>query len=257
MDIQVWQIILLGAYVAFAQYDGLNPSFGFVKAAVAGGVAGLILGDPVTGLYVGGTLNLLSLGVASFGGAAVPDYCSGAVLGTAFAIMSGKGAEFGIGLAIPISLLLTQLDILARFSNTFFQQKANKYIKEGNIEGVERMNLMGNISWSLSRFLPVTLGLLLGSELMQVVVDYIPQWLMGGLKTAGGIIPALGIAILLKYLPVKRYVPYLLLGFVLAAYLNVPMLGIAIIGFAGALYAFTKKDSVYVANTSGGADEDE
>lgn len=257
MEIQLWQIILLAAYVAFAQYDGLNPGFGFVKAAVAGGVAGLILGDPITGLYVGGTLNLLSLGVASFGGAAVPDYCSGAVLGTAFAIMSGKGAEFGIGLAIPISLLLTQLDILARFSNTFFQQKANTYIKQGNIKGVERMNLMGNISWSLSRFIPVFFGLILGSELMQVVVDYIPQWLMGGLKTAGGIIPALGIAILLKYLPVKSYVPYLLLGFVLAAYLKIPMLGVAIIGFAGALLVFTKKDSVYVANANGGADEDE
>lgn len=257
MELELWQVLLLAAYVAIAQYDGLNPGFGFVKAAVAGGMAGLILGDPVTGLYVGGTLNLLSLGVASFGGAAVPDYCSGAVLGTAFAIMSGKGAEFGIGLAIPISLLLTQLDILARFCNTFFQQKANKYIEVGNIKGVERMNLMGNISWSLSRFLPVALGLLLGSELVQVVVDYIPQWLMGGLKTAGGIIPALGIAILLRYLPVKNYIPYLLLGFVLAAYLGIPMLGVAIIGLAGALIVFNKKDSVVVANTNGGADEDE
>lgn len=257
MDVHVWQIILLVGYVMLAQYDGLNPGVGLVKPIVSGVVAGLIMGDPLTGLQVGGTLTLMSLGVQSFGGSVVPDYCSGALLGTVFAIVSSEGAEFGISLAIPISLLLTQLDILARFGNTFLQQKANKYIEVGNVDAVERINLLGNISWSLSRGIPVALGLILGSELVKAIVTYIPQWLMGGLKTSGAIIPALGIAILLKYLPVKKYISYLLIGFVLAAYLKVPMLGVAFIGLAAALIAYNKEEVKGVANATIGSDEDE
>ena len=69
---------------------------------------------------VGGTLQLMRLGIAAFGGASVPDYFTGAVLGTAFAVISGNGAEYGIGLAVPVSLLMLQLDVVARFVTYFY-----------------------------------------------------------------------------------------------------------------------------------------
>lgn len=259
MNIQAWQIIVITLFIVIAQYDGLNTGFGLAKPVVAGAITGIILGDMTMGLLVGGTLNLLTLGVGNFGGAVIPDYTSGAVLGTAFGIMSGQGAEFGIGLGIPVALLLTQLDILARFTNTFFQHKADDYAKEGNIKMVERMNLMGLIPWALSRAIPVALGLIGGSSLVQWIVKEVPTWLMGGLKTAGGIIPALGIAILLKYLSIKRYAAYLLIGFVLAAYLKVPMLGVALagIGLALIVYERRKEAPVALANANGGDNEDE
>lgn len=75
----------------------------------------------------------MTLGVATYGGATVPDFLSGAIMGTAYAIISGKGAEYGIGVAVPIGLLLTQLDILGRMANTFFQHKADRYAEEGKI----------------------------------------------------------------------------------------------------------------------------
>ena len=100
MTIEWWQIALLTIYAGFSFYDGNNTTFGTVKPTIAGFFAGLILGDIQTGLIVGGTLNLLVLGVGNFGGASIPDYMTGALLGTAFAIESGKGAEFGVTLAI-------------------------------------------------------------------------------------------------------------------------------------------------------------
>ncbi|MBB6714494.1 PTS mannose/fructose/sorbose/N-acetylgalactosamine transporter subunit IIC [Clostridium gasigenes] len=257
MDIQLWQIIVITLFAVIAQYDGLNSGFGLAKPAVAGGIAGLLLGDMQAGLIVGGTLNLMSLGVGNFGGAVIPDYTSGAILGAAFAVMSGQGAEFGISLGIPVALLLTQLDILARFSNTFFQQKADKYANEGKYHLVERMNLMGLIPWALSRGIPVAIGLSLGSEFVQMIVTNMPAWLMGGLKTAGGIVPALGVALLLKYLSIKKYKAYLLIGFALAAYLAVPMLGISFIGLALALMTYEKRQESQVSVVGGGDDDDE
>lgn len=87
--IAVWQIALLTLYSGLAIYDGNNTTLGLVKPSMAGFFAGLIMGDMTTGLIVGGTLNLLVLGVGNFGGASIPDYMTGAVLGTTFAIISG------------------------------------------------------------------------------------------------------------------------------------------------------------------------
>ena len=198
MNIQWWQILLITLYAGFAFYDGNNTTFGTVKPTMAGFFAGLVLGDVTTGLVVGGTLNLLVLGIGNFGGASIPDYMTGALLGTAFAIQSGQGAEFGVTLAIPIGLLMIQLDILARFSNTYFQHRAERLVEEGNIEAAARMNILGLIPQSVSRMLPVFLALVFGSDFVNLVVNHLPMWLMNGLKTAGGILPSLGIAILLS-----------------------------------------------------------
>ena len=238
MTIQWWQILLMTIYAGFAFYDGNNTTFGAVKPTMAGFFAGLVLGDITTGLVVGGTLNLLVLGIGNFGGASIPDYMTGSLLGTAFAIQSGQGAEFGVTLAIPIGLLMIQLDILARFSNTYFQHRAERLVDGGNIDAAARMNLLGLIPQSISRMLPVFLALVFGSDFVNLVVNHLPMWLMNGLKTAGGILPSLGIAILLRYLPVSKNFSYLILGFVLAAYLKVPVLGAALVGLAFAVMSF-------------------
>lgn len=262
MHIAWWQILLLTAYSGFAIYDGNNTTFGTVKPTMAGFVAGLILGDVQTGLVVGGTLNLLVLGVGNFGGSSMPDYMTGALLGTAFAIMSGKGAQFGATLAVPIGLLMIELDVLARFCNTFFQHRAEKLVGEKQFKKAAHMNLFGIIPTSISRMLPVFLALVFGSKFVQSVVDNLPMWLMNGLKTAGGILPALGIAILLRYLPIKKNFAFLLVGFFLAAFLKVPVIGAAMIGLAMALVAFNidtpKNETVTESNSVNGEDmEDE
>lgn len=122
---------------------------------------------------------------------------------------------------------------------------------------MEKMNLLGLLPWALSRAVPVALGLSLGTTFVQSVVNNMPAWLMGGLKTAGAIVPALGVAILLKYLSIKKYVAYLLIGFALAAYLSIPMLGIAFIGLALALMTYERRQEGAVSIVGGGDDEDE
>lgn len=251
MSIEWWQILLLTLYAGLAFYDGNNTVFGLVKPVMTGFFAGLIMGDVKTGLTVGGTLNLLVLGVGNFGGASIPDYMTGALLGTVFAVQSGQGAEFGVTLAIPIGLLMIQLDILQRFTNAVFQHKAEKYVLQGNFSKAAKMNLLGLIPQSLSRMLPVFLALIFGSTFVQKIVDHLPLWFMNGLKAAGGILPALGISILLRYLPIKKNITFLILGFVLSAYLKIPVLGVALIGLAFAIYTFqNEKDEQPILQNS-------
>jgi len=243
MEISAWQIIVLTLYAFFSILDMLGPDIGLGRPIQAGFFAGLVLGDVKLGLLVGATLQLMILGVGTYGGASIPDFTTGAILGTAFGVISGQGLEFALGLAVPIGLFLVQLDVLARFSNTYFQHRADRYADEGNTGGIEIMNLLGALPWGLSRAIPVFLALIFGSTIVQNLLKVFPDWLMGGLKVAGGILPALGVAILLRYLPSKTYIPYLLIGFILAAYLNVSMVGVALAGVALALINFQSKNA--------------
>lgn len=237
MHLGVYQIIFITVFAFIAINDSLISNT-LIQPAIAGMIAGLIMGDVKTGLMVGGTLQLMALGIAAFGGASIPDYFTGAVLGTVFAIISGKGAEYGIGLAVPVSLLMLQLDVLARFCNVFLLHRVDKAIEANEVGKVQRLVLSGSIFWGLSRALPILLMLLVGDVAVTALTNNMPEWLMVGLKTAGGVMPVVGVAILLRYLPTKEYIPFLLIGFFLAAYLQVPMMGVSIVGVAAGVLIF-------------------
>lgn len=250
-------IFALSLYVAIAVLDQISIQIGPYSPLFGGAVTGLIMGDLTTGLTVGATLQLMTLGVATYGGATVPDFLTGSIMGTAYAIIAGKGPEYGIGLAVPIGLLLTQLDILARMTNTIFQHRADRFAEEGNANAVERQNIYGMIPWILSRVIPVVVGLAFGESVVNAINSFIPQWFMAGLKTAGLILPAMGIAILMRYLPLKNYWPFFIIGFAFMAYFSksISILGVALIGLAmaGVYLKFGTKETSAPATANAGA----
>lgn len=263
MEIQLWQIIILSLLGGIAQWDETNMKIGFRNPAITGFIVGIIMGDVKTGLLIGGTLQLMTLGIGSYGGATIPDYATATIIAGALAISTHQGINFAIGIGVPAALLLIQLDVVARMSNVFFQHKAEEYAEERKYEKIEFMNILGLSSWLISRFVPIFVCLYFGEGLVKSLLEISPAWLMGGLKVAGGVLPALGVALLLKYLPIKAYAPYFIVGFILVAYLKMQMLGVALLGFAVALYNFKKaqgqaqQTNPAVVAYTGGADEDE
>lgn len=253
------QIILLSFYGVIGIWDDLNPGFKLGKPVVAGMFAGIIMGNIEIGLIVGGTLQLMILGVGTYGGASIPDYMTGSIVGTAFAVSSGQGLEFALAIAVPVGLLMVQLDVMGRFCNTYFQHFADKGAQQRNYRKVELGNLLGMIPWGLSRALPIFLALFFGEDIVTTLLKASPEWLMNGLKIAGGILPAIGIAILLRYMPIKAYWMYAVAGFIAATYLKVPMLGIALIGLvaAGIVYARQDVAVTMLQQNEGGTIEDD
>ncbi len=242
-EISTTVIIILCLYTVIGVLDQISIQLGFYTPLFAGTITGILLGDLTLGLTIGATLQLMTLGVATYGGATVPDFLSGAIMGTAYAIISGQGAEYGIALAVPIGLLLTQFDILGRMTNVFFQHHADKCAEKGDYRGVEISNIMGAFPWILSRLIPVFIGLYFGETVAESINSIIPVWFMVGLKSAGSILPAMGIAILMRYLPIKKYYPYFIIGFVIIAFggSNFTILSVALIGFAFAVLNYNKQ----------------
>ncbi|GKS82194.1 PTS fructose transporter subunit IIC [Ligilactobacillus pabuli] len=284
MDISWWQILLLTLYAGYQILDELEINSSAGSAVFAGFITGVIMGDVKAGLLIGGSMQLTILGVGTFGGASRIDANSGTVLATAFSVAIGMKPEQAIAaIAVPVASLMIQTDILARFANTYFAHRIDKNIEDFNYSAINRNFLLGNLPWALSRMLPVFLALAFGGGLVTRVVNYLNtdlKWLGDGLAVAGAILPAVGFAILLRYLPVKKHFPYLVLGFTLTALLStiftnvqtlgtglqgvakgftgafnsLPMLAIALIGFG--LAAISYKNSLANNNRPSGPSQD-
>lgn len=229
----------------------LGPYLGlWHRPLIAGFGAGLILGDIQTGLFVGATLEMMSLGVHSYGGAVVPDYTTGAILGVTFGYLTGS-YESGIALGVPIALLGSYLDVLARLSTGICAHKADSHAANGNLKGMWRWHLFGSIPWGLSRAIPVFVGAFFGSEVATAFIEKVPVWLTNGFAAAGRAMPALGVAILLNYLPITKQWYFAIMGFILVCFLNLPMIAVGLIGLITAVIyveLYHKNDGAKVNN---------
>ena len=257
--IQWWQIVLLTLYSAYQICDELTIVSSAGSPVFAGFITGLIMGDVTTGLLIGGNLQLFVLGVGTFGGASRIDATSGAVLATAFSVSQGIDASLAITtIAVPVAALLTYFDVLGRMTTTFFAHRVDAAIERYDYKGIERNYLLGAVPWALSRALPVFFALAFGGAFVQSVVDLVKeyQWIADGLTLAGRMLPGLGFAILLRYLPVKRNLHYLAMGFGLTAMLTVLYsyvtgLGGAVAGVIGTLPKDVAEKIGFVNNFKG------
>lgn len=236
-----WQIALLTLYAGYQILDELQIYSAMSSPVFAGLVTGLVMGDMRAGLLIGASMQLTVLGVGTFGGASRIDANSGTILAAAFSISSGMKPTAAVAaIAVPVASIMIQTDILARFTNTFFAHKIDKMVDEYNYKGIERYFLAGALPWALSRMIPVGMALAFGGGFvanMARVLNTSWKWLGDGLATAGAVLPAVGFAILLHYLPVKKHFAYLILGFTVTmlfstVFGNIQVLGTAMAGVA-------------------------
>lgn len=217
---------------------------------------GIIMGDMQTAMIIGGTFQLMALGVANIGGSSVPNWGLAALVGIYIAIKTthniedAKAVDLAVG--VPVGMLGIQLDVIAKLLNTYVTHAAQKAANLGNFKKMNRIFWIGPLIFGLSTALPTALCVIFGEQIVKTILTFLPKWFTNGLSIAGSMLPVVGIALLLQVMPAKKYLSMLLIGFVLAGYLNIPILGISIIGFAIAYYFFTTKMSAPTAVTSNG-----
>lgn len=230
--------ILIGLYSGLCGIDSDNTLIHFHRPIVSGLIVGLILGDPQKGLIVGGTLELVFLGVMPIGGAQPPNSVIGGILGTAFAILTNVDAKVAIGIAVPFSIAVQAASNLIYTANAGFIHKADKYAEECDTRGIELMNLAGMIPMFIFFFLFSFVPLYFGANAAKAAIDSIPTVILDGFQVAGGMMPTVGFAILLRIMLKKDLVHFMLLGFVLATYFELSIVGVAIVATIIAAYTY-------------------
>lgn len=227
----VIQAILLGILGGIGIWDSrVMGMFMFDRPLVLGPVVGLILGDFQTGIIIGASLELVMMGIVGIGSATPPDTVSGSILATVFAITAKLDISAAVALALPIATLGQMVGILVRTANGYFVHKADRAAEAGDYQGVDRALWGGAALFFLAYFLLVFCGALLGSAVIGAFVDRIPASVINGFRVASGMLPALGIAILMKLLFNKKNAAFFFAGWALTALLGVNTVGAAVIG---------------------------
>ena len=211
------------------------------RPLVLGPIVGLILGDFKTGIIVGGSLELIMMGIVGIGSATPPDTVSGAILATAFAIVSKLDVSAAVALALPIATLGQLVGIFVRTANGYFVHMADKAAENADFSGIDKALWGGAILFFVSYFLLVFLGAFLGSSVIGAFVKMIPQFVTDGLNAASGMLPALGIAILMQLLFDKKNAAFFFIGWAMTALFSVNTVGAAVVGTAIAytIYQYT------------------
>lgn len=202
------------------------------RPIVVGPLVGLILGDLKTGLAVGASFELIFMGAQAIGGAVPPNLVIASVLGTSFAITTGKGIEAALVVAVPAALVATTFELFAKTVCPVFVHGADRYAEEGNAGGIALMMQLGNLVHFLAYAVPTFVALYFGASSVTALTSAIPGPVMNGIKAAGNLLPALGFGLLLNSLGARHLMPYFFIGFVIAAYTGFGVLGLAILGVA-------------------------
>ncbi|MCG0276652.1 MAG: PTS sugar transporter subunit IIC [Thermosediminibacteraceae bacterium] len=242
MIIKITIIALLAYLGAIGAPWILGTTGGFYtlgRPLVAAALVGLILGDMQTALEVGMLIQAMYIGIIT-PGAVMPfdvDYIG--YLTPALIILSKTDPNIAPTLAVPVGLIGVTIWNLIWVINVYFAHRADKYAVEGNGSGIRAMNLGAQIVNFAMRFIPAFLILYFGRGFLQELQKMIPPIIIHYLTVVGGVLPALGIGMLLNMIiKDKSYFGIFVIGFMLVKYLNLPIVAIAIMGAVLAVFWF-------------------
>lgn len=223
--------------ILIASWAGISGNYfmdymGFGRPIVGGFVVGLILGDVQAGVIMGATIEAMFLGVFTVGAALSPDYNLAGIVGVALGISSGFGIEAAVALALPVALLgqFLMMSIVYQ-GNLIFLHLADRYAEEGKISKIEKTYLISGILWFIKGFVPTVLALYFGASTVEGIFNALPVWLVDGFSIVGGMLPAVGFAMLLNVIGASGQIWALFAaGFVLVSYLHLDILALAVLG---------------------------
>ena len=166
--------------------------FLFISSPVTVGlVAGLLMGQPMQGLIIGGGIALVFAGIFAPGANLPTDECLAATCVIPIAIGSGMNATTAIALAVPVGLLA---DAIWRCATIYPALLAIPLL-----------------------FLPVFIINMVGQDVVINIMKALPTFVTHGLEVAGGVLPALGFALIMNMIGKNKLIPFVFLGYIVVS----------------------------------------
>lgn len=202
-------------------------------------LAGLILGDLQLGLMAGGITELAFAGLTPAGGTQPPNPVLAGIMTTVLAYTTKVEAPAAMALALPFSFLMQYVVLFCYSSFSLFMKRADRATEEADFRAIAKINFLCTAIVACLYAVITFLCSYVAQDAMRDLVTAMPAWLTHGFEVAGGILPAVGFAMLLKVMLKIEYLPYLLIGFVISCFLTFSnLLPVALVGVALALLIF-------------------
>ena len=232
--------MVLVVFVAFlAGLEGILDQFQFHQPLVACTLIGLVTGNLAAGVMLGGSLQLIALGWANIGAAVAPDAALASVAAAIIMVLGGdfssKGIAVAQGVAIPLAVAGLFLTMIVRTLSVGLVHGADAAAKKGDIKGVERAHFIALFMQGARIAIPAALLLMIPAESVKSALEAMPAWLSEGMQIGGGMVVAVGYAMVINMMATREVWPFFAIGFALAAVSELTLIALGAIGVAIAL----------------------
>lgn len=256
MDLNFIQVILVIIVAFLAGMEGILDEFHFHQPVIACTLIGLVTGNLVPCLILGGTLQMLAIGWANIGAAVAPDAALASVASAIILVLGGQGkagVSSAIAIAVPLAVAGLLLTIIVRTIATAFVHFMDAGAKEGNFKVVEFWHVLAIAMQGIRIAIPAALILAIGDGPVRSMLEAMPAWLTDGLAIGGGMVVAVGYAMVINMMATREVWPFFALGFVFATISQITLIGFGAIGVAMALIYLALEKSGGSGNGGGGS----
>lgn len=231
--------IILVILVAFlAGMEGILDEFQFHQPLVACTLIGLVTGNLEAGIVLGGTLQMIALGWANIGAAVAPDAALASVASAIILVLGGqgvKGVPSAIAIAVPLAVAGLFLTMIVRTLAVPIVHMMDAAAEKGDIRKIEMLHILAVCMQGIRIAIPAAALLFIPAETVQSALESMPAWLTEGMAIGGGMVVAVGYALVINMMATKEVWPFFIIGFVVAAISQLTLIALGALGVALAL----------------------
>ena len=228
--------MILVVIVAFlAGMEGILDEFQFHQPLVACTLIGLVTGNLTAGVILGGSLQMIALGWANIGAAVAPDAALASVASAIILVQGGqgvKGVGTAIAIAIPLAVAGLFLTMIVRTLSVAIIHLMDAQAEKGNMRGIDALQILAICMQGLRIAIPSALLLVIPSSAVRAFLESMPAWLTDGMAIGGGMVVAVGYAMVINMMATSEVWPFFAIGFALAAISDLTLIALGAIGVA-------------------------
>lgn len=238
MSLNFIQIILVLIVSFLAGMEGILDEFEFHQPVIACTLIGLVTGQLVPCVILGGTLQMIALGWANIGAAVAPDAALASVASAIILVLGGQGkagVSSAIAIAVPLAVAGLLLTTLVRTVTVAIIHIMDKAAEEGSFGKIDFWQWVAICLQGLRIAIPAGFIIAVGSGPVKAMLDAMPTWLVDGLSIGGGMVVAVGYAMVINMMATAEVWPFFAIGFVLGTVTEITLIGLGAIGVGLAL----------------------
>ena len=253
-------IVLIAIVALLAGMEGILDEFQFHQPLVACTLIGLVTGHLKEGIILGGSLQMIALGWANVGAAVAPDAALASVASAIIMVLGLQGGSTNvtnaintsIAVAVPLSVAGLFLTMICRTLAIPMVHFMDGAAEKGDYKAIERWQVAAILMQGLRIMIPAVILCFVPAKVVTGALNSMPAWLSVG----GGMVAAVGYAMVINMMATKETWPFFALGFVLAAISELTLIALGVIGVVLALIYLGLKDNAGKGNGGAGGSGD-
>ena len=248
-------MILIVVVAFLAGMEGVLDEFQFHQPLVACTLIGLVSGQLVPCIILGGTLQMIALGWANIGAAVAPDAALASVASAIILVLGEQGeagVDTAIAVAIPLAVAGLFLTMVVRTLSVACVHRMDAAAEKGSFRGVEVWHIIAVCMQGLRIAIPAAALLMIPTTTVQGFLESMPAWLTDGMSIGGGMVVAVGYAMVINMMATAEVWPFFAIGFCLAAISDLTLIALGAIAVSLALI-YLKLSESGGSSSSGGS----